>query len=109
MKGTKVCIVTMIGPLDIIGGLATDVEPNVETIFATLRHPCTLQVRPPNIVLQDMTRGSAVIGGDSILINMRAVLYISEPATALLSAYQGHCAGILVPQAKIQVDQPPIQ
>ena len=110
MKIKRLCVVTMIGPFDLIGDLG---EIDEHTGLATLERPCMIHPQQgSNMILRDMTRGSTVIQGRVIEINMRSVLWISEPTQGLCSAYQAHRSGILAPAAvknNIQIDQTTIQ
>jgi hypothetical protein len=86
----------VIGPFDLIGELTG--SPDEQTDLATLHRPCMIHPQPDNkLLLRDMTRGSPVIQGDSLTINMRSVLWIGEPTNAIRSAYQAQRAGLLVP------------
>lgn len=89
----QIYVVTMIGPFDIIG----EFEPEVGSDNAKLGHPCMLHPQQDGkVALRDMTRGNAIITGDHILLNMRCVLWVSEPSSALHSAYQAQRAGLVV-------------
>ena len=93
----QLCIVTMIGPFDLIGDLVTEGLGGLGEPHATLEHPCMLHpMQDGKVNIRNMTRGSGIIQGDSIVLNMRSVLWISEPSSSLRSAYQAQRAGIVV-------------
>jgi hypothetical protein len=106
MKPKRLCVVTMIGPVDLIGDLIESYQGR----FAKLERPCMIQVRPPNnLVLVDMIKGNGVITGASLEINMRNVLWIGEPTQGIRSAYQANRAGLIAPgpvSNNINVDAP---
>lgn len=101
-KSKRLCVITMIGPIDILGDLVgelTDASDWVE-----VEHPCTLQMQPPNnLVINNMLRNSPVITGKSIMLNKRAIMWISEPKQQLLSPYQAQRSGILIAHPKAEV------
>lgn len=89
----QICVITMIGPFDIIGELKSEVGSDEAKLF----HPCMLHPQQDGkVALRDMTRGNAIVTGDHILLNMRCVLWVSEPSSALHSAYQAQRAGLVV-------------
>jgi hypothetical protein len=97
MKIRRLCIVTMIGGVDLVGDLVTAESDEQTANFMKLEHPCSLQRQGSQVILGSMTRQSPVISGNSIVINMRSVLWISEPNQAVSSAWQAQRAGLIVP------------
>lgn len=104
MKTKRLCVVTMIGGFDLIGDLVTN-EGDDQTMLK-LERPYTVRVepmqgQPVKVILRDMVQGITVIQGDSIVLNMRSVLWIAEPTKDLSSAYQAQRSGLLMPEQAI--------
>ena len=92
MSFERLRVVTMVGPFDLIGELG---DSNGD--IAELRHPCQLRPQPQNgMTLRPMARDNPILTGDSLLINLRSVLWVGEPTNALRSAYQASRARLLV-------------
>ena len=92
----KIVVITMISGLDVIGEL--EGEPR-DTGFLKLRFPCVIQMPKPNTVgIHPLLRGSAVYAGSYAMVNMRAVMWVNDPADALRKAYQANRAGLAVPE-----------
>lgn len=93
-KARRLCILTMINGTDVMGDLIGD--PYTQK-WATIEHPCLLQLRPPNnVVLNDLLKNSPALSGTSIMINMNNVQWIVEPSSQLLSHYQATRAGLII-------------
>lgn len=97
-KTRRFCIVTMIGGVDIIGDLIGELSGDSDWI--EIEHPCGFQIRPPNITVNNMMRNSPILAGNSIMLNKRTIMWISEPNSKLLSVYQSERSGILIAHPK---------
>ena len=92
----KIVVITMVGGLDVIGELES--EPRDMDVLK-LGFPCVIQMPKPNTVgIHPLLRGSPVYAGTYVMINMRNVMWINDPADALRKAYQASRAGLAVPE-----------
>lgn len=98
METKRLCILSMSNGSEVMGDLVATDEPD----WARLERPCVLQMQAPNnLVLRDMLRGNQALSGDSVMVNLRAVMWIVEPSRELLSAYQAQRAGLLVANSAV--------
>lgn len=98
-KARRLCIVTMINGLDLIGDLVGELTGDGDWI--EIEHPCTLQIQPPNnLIINNLLRNSPILTGNSLMLNKRAIMWIAEPKSAILSPYQAQRAGLVIAQPK---------
>lgn len=92
----KIVVLTMMSGLDVIGEL--EGEPS-DTGFQKLEFPCVIQMPKPNAVgIHPLLRGSAVYAGSYLIVNMRAVMWVNDPAASLRQAYQMSRARLVIPE-----------
>lgn len=88
----RLCVIAMIGGIDLIGELDVDMGGDV----ARLYRPSRVRMPNPNQVqLIDMLRNSPCLTGIFIELNMLSVLWIAEPNHTLSSAYQAARSGLM--------------
>jgi hypothetical protein len=102
------CGVTMVGGIDIVGELE---DPN-DANFAELQHPYLLQfeidkrtgLRTNTVNVSPMLKGSKILAGISIMVNMKNVLWLFEPSMMVSAEYQRQRTGI-IRAAGVAIDQ----
>jgi hypothetical protein len=92
----RVCVLTMIGGVDVIGELA---KPPYGQ--ATLTHPCLMQRNGATVGITPILGATNILSGDSVDINMATVMWVSEPSSVLLAAWESNRSGIIRPSALV--------
>jgi hypothetical protein len=90
----RLVVLSMIGGVDLIGEL-------LEIPVARLERPCVIQRqanKPANITLFDILKGG-IVAGDSIEVNLQAVLWLAEPSLQVANAYRSLRSMIIIPGA----------
>jgi hypothetical protein len=87
-------VVTMIGAIDLIGEL--NAMSDGSDFFVELKHPHFLRMTSPTqCTLAPMLKGSQILSGTSIMVNLRNTLWICEPSKRVLDEYTCARSGIL--------------
>jgi len=96
MTESRICVLTMIGGIDVIGEL---IGPEPESLSAELRHPTVLRIDPQGqMTMNPVLKSTNILAGESVQLNMAAVMWISEPSPMLLGAYKQQLSPIILPK-----------
>lgn len=87
----RLCIVTMIGAIDLVGELRDFGED-----FRKLSHPYLLRMQSQTqCQLVPMLKGSNIYSGISIMLRVSSILWIAEPSQLVVEAYSAARSGIV--------------
>jgi hypothetical protein len=92
MNTKRICVLTMIGGVDVIGELT---EPPYGQ--SRLAHPCLMQRNGSTVGITPILGATNILSGESVDINMATVMWIAEPSAVLLAAWESNRSGIIRP------------